>query len=155
MIVEAFSIPILLKATEFLFNEAGKILQERRERRQAEEKPFTQEIETLTTLSQDSEQAQDTLTSKEVAITQMIDENSWENSRAEIEHLISLLEIHTRNYYLAQKQYAKWGSALVPPIIMNNLDEAEDEVAKTTIKLQNALSKVYGKRIAIPEAGGL
>jgi hypothetical protein len=152
MIVEALSIPILLKATNFLFDEVGKILQERRERRQAEQKPSAQETDTISSLStQEDEQSQDIITSKDAALKQRIDKNAWQSSEAEVEHLLSLLEIHTQNYYLAKEQYAKWGSALVPPIIVNNLTEAEDEVAKTTRKLQDTLSKIYGKQITILE----
>src|SRR6266849_4491221 len=39
--------------------------------------------------------------------------------------------------YLAKEEHAKWGSALVPPIIIHNLLEAEDGVAKTTHELQS------------------
>jgi hypothetical protein len=152
MIVEAFSIPILLKATNFLFDEVGKILQERRERRQAEQKSLAQETDTISSLStREDEQRQDIITSKDAALKQRIDKNAWQSSEAEVEHLLSLLEIHTQNYYLAKEQYAKWGSALVPPIIVNNLTEAEDEVAKTTRKLQDTLSKIYGKQFTILE----
>jgi len=61
------------------------------------------------------------------------------------------MEIYTRNYHLAKEQYAKWGSALVPPVILHNLEEAEDAVAKTTRKLQALLVNVYGKPIFVPE----
>lgn len=143
--IEVFSIPVLLKATNFLFDEASKILQERRERRQAEQ-GATKSVTDVSS-SQVNETNDDAIKTIDVALKQKIDKNVWLNSEAEIEHLLSLLEVHTRNYYLAKEQYAKWGSALVPPIIVNNLAEAEDEVAETTSKLQATLSKVYGKQV--------
>jgi hypothetical protein len=58
-----------------------------------------------------------------------------------------LLETYTRNYQLAREQYAKWGSALVPPIIVHNMDEAENSVLDTLKQLEAVLSKVYRKEI--------
>jgi hypothetical protein len=73
------------------------------------------------------------------------------DSEANIKHLLSLLEIHTKSYHLAKEQYAKWGSTLVPPIIVHNLTETENEIAATTKELQAALSRVYGKKVAASE----
>ncbi len=146
--IEAFSIPVLLKAVKFLFEEGSKILQERRERR-SKEHDKANTIETPT--SSDEAVSKDIIQSKETALSQQIDEVIWSNSEAQIKHLMSLLEIHTRNYYLAKEQYAKWGSALVPPIIVSNLTEAEDEVVTTTKSLQSALNKVYGKKVTTQE----
>jgi hypothetical protein len=61
-----------------------------------------------------------------------------------------LLETYSRNYQLSKEQYAKWGSALVPPIIVSNLTEAENAVLETLQKLEDTLSKVYEKDI-IPD----
>lgn len=150
MFVEAISIPILLKATNFLFDEVGKILQERRDRRQVELESSVQETTTSASLSvQADDQSQQVISSKNYALKHQIDENVWLSSKVEVEHLLTLLEVHTRNYYLAKEQYAKWGSALVPPIIVNNLAEAEDAVTGTTLQLQDVLSKVYGKQVAV------
>ncbi len=153
--IEAFSHPILLKATNFLFEEVSKILQERRERRQAEQKGTEAKIDdpTLSEKSENDTNSKDVISSVDVALNQKVEESIWLHSEAEVEHLLSLLEIHTRNYYLAKEQYAKWGSALVPSIIANNLTEAEDEVVKTTKKLQATLSKVYGKEVIVSDVG--
>jgi hypothetical protein len=58
-----------------------------------------------------------------------------------------LLETYSRNYHLASEQYAKWGSALVPPIIVNNMTEAENSMLATIQRLETVLSKVYKKDI--------
>ncbi len=76
-----------------------------------------------------------------------IDESLWRNHEMEVQHLVRLLETYTRNYQLAKEQYAKWGSALVTPIIVSNLNEAENSVFETIKKLEVVLSKVYAKDI--------
>jgi hypothetical protein len=48
---------------------------------------------------------------------------------------------------LAKEQYAKWGSALVPPIIVSNMNEAENSMLETIKQLETVLSKVYKKEI--------
>jgi len=58
-----------------------------------------------------------------------------------------LLETYSRNYHIASEQYAKWGSVLVPPIIVHNMTEAENSMVGTLKKLEEVLSKVYEKDI--------
>lgn len=148
--IEIVAIPILLKAVDFLFGEGSKILEERRERRQAQLEPQKEKENALSTV-QPSESPKEVIQSKETALKQPIPETAWLDSEARIRHLMSLLEVHTKNYYLAKEQYAKWGGTLVPPIILHNLSEAEDQIAATTKELQAALSKVYGKRVTAPD----
>jgi hypothetical protein len=144
--IEPIHLPILLKAIDFVFDEGRKILEERRERRkmndnspqsgaqEAAEEVALPEIET------GKEIKQDLLASK-------IDEMLWKNHEGEVQHLVRLLEIHSRNYHLAREQYARWGSALVPPIIVNNMNEAENSMLKTIKQLEMILLKLYKKDI--------
>jgi hypothetical protein len=83
---------------------------------------------------------QDLLTSK-------VDELLWQNHQLEIQHLVKLLETYSRNYHLAREQYAKWGDALVPPIIVHNMQDAENSMIETIKQLEIVLSKVYEKDI--------
>ena len=142
--IEAIQIPILLKAIDLIFDEGRKILEERRERRKAEEAPSA---------SAEPEPAKSTPpveeTDKQELLTSKVDELSWRDNEAEVQHLVRLLEIYSRNYHVAKEQYAKWGSALVPPIIVHNLSEAEDAMLKTSQQLEIILSKVYKKDIHI------
>jgi len=144
--IDPTQLPILLKAIDFVFEEGRKILEERRERRKAQENPPTAEIQapaqevTVLEIKEKEEIKQDLLASK-------IDEILWKNNEAEVQHLVRLLETYSRNYQLAREQYAKWGSALVPPIIVNNLAEAENCVFETVKQLETVLSKVYRKEI--------
>ena len=144
--IETLHIPILLKAIDFVFDEGRKILEERRERRKAQEPVPAEEpqqgTEQVATADVQSKQEikQDLLASK-------IDEIRWKNHEAEVQHLVRLLETYSRNYQLSKEQYAKWGSALVPPIIVSNLTEAENAMLETIKKLEDTLSKVYEKDI--------
>lgn len=149
--IDPIQIPILLKAIDFVFEEGHKILAERRERREQQK---------TETLAQNSEQpepvkevpppdVQEPQELKQDLITTQIDEILWQNHELEVQHLVRLLETYSRNYHIASEQYAKWGSALVPPIIVHNRNEAENSVAETLKKLEAVLSKVYQKDISL------
>jgi len=142
--IETIQIPILLKAIDFVFDEGRKILEERRERRKKDAQNSgtpepAAEIPPAETQER-GEIKQDLLASK-------IDEILWMNHEQEVQHLVRLLETYSRNYHLASEQYARWGSALVPPIIVHNMTEAENSMVETIKKLQDVLSKVYKKDI--------
>ena len=149
--IDPTQLPILLKAIDFVFDEGRKILDERRERRKNGDLAQTSENqepakETASNetppaeIQQSNELKQDLLASK-------IDEILWQNHELEVQHLVKLLETYSRNYHLASEQYAKWGSALVPPIIVHNMTEAENSMIGTTKQLEAVLSKVYKKDI--------
>jgi hypothetical protein len=80
-------------------------------------------------------------------LTSRINEIRWKDHELEVQHLVRMLETHSRNYHLASEQFAKWGSALVPPIIVHNMTEAENSMVETLKKLEDVLSKVYEKDI--------
>ena len=146
--LDPIQIPILLKAVDFVFEEGRKILEERRERRKSNEAGSKSEVQepekdaaqTPANVQEQADMKQDLLTSK-------IEGGLWQNHEQEVQHLVRLLETYSRNYHLAQEQYAKWGSALVPPIIMHNLTEAENSMLGTIKQLEAVLSKVYKKDI--------
>ena len=145
----ASGIPALFSAVEFLFGEGSRILQERRERRQAGQ-GLTIGQSTNAVLSPENGAASSYLIqSKEAALTQPVSQATWLAMEARIDHLLTLLAIHCKNYHLAKEQYAKWGSALVPPIIVNNLSEAESAIARTTEELQAALSRVMERELRL------
>ncbi len=144
--IDPTQLPILLKAIDFVFEEGRKILEERRERRKMQDQPSTSEEKSspqeIVPLQPEKavEIKQDLLASK-------VDEILWQNHEQELQHLVRLLETYSRNYYLAREQYAKWGDALVPPIIVNNLREAENSMIETIQRLEAVLSKIYKKEI--------
>src|SRR5512141_1853309 len=127
--IDPTQLPILLKAIDFLFDEGHKILEERRERRKKEEaRPGVQAVTSEEVALQKPEAAAE---SKQDLLESKVDEILWQNHEQEIQHLVRLLETYSSNYYLAREQYAKWGDALVPPIIVNNLREAENSMVET------------------------
>ena len=147
--IETLHIPILLKAIDFIFEEGRKILEERRERRKRQEN-IPQDESQNTAEGVAALEVQEQAEIKQELLTSKIDESRWRNHEAEVQHLVRLLETYTRNYQLSKEQYAKWGSALVPPIIVSNMTEAENAVLETIKKLEDTLSKVYEKDI-IPD----
>ena len=144
--IDPVQLPILMKAVDFIFEEGRKILDERRERRkttnpaEVEKKP-----EPANQIA--PAQSEKIVKSKQELLTSKIDELVWQNHEQEVAHLVRLLETHTRNYHIASEQYAKWGSALVPPIVLHNLTEAENSTLETLRRLEKVLSKVYEKEI--------
>ena len=147
--LEPIHIPILLKAIDFIFDEGRKILEERRERRKMSAASSTTEPISepepapepgLTEIQEPNQAKQDLLTSR-------INEILWKDHELEVQHLVRMLETYSRNYHLASEQFAKWGSALVPPIIVHNMTEAENSMVETLKKLEDVLSKVYEKDI--------
>ena len=147
--IDPTQLPILLKAIDFIFDEGHKILEERRERRRMQENPPREQApepaEEVAVL-----EVQEPAEVKKDLLTAKVDEIRWQNHEAEVQHLVRLLETYSRNYQVSREQYAKWGSALVPPIIVSNLTEAENAVLETLQKLEDTLSKVYEKDI-IPD----
>ena len=150
--IDPTQIPILLKAIDFIFEEGHKILEERRERRKASEASAasTPALTSEPPLPAEATAPAETQPNQEVKrdlLTSKIDEIRWQNHEQDVQHLVRLLETYSRNYHLAREQYAKWGSALVPPIIAHNLTEAENSIAETLKQLETVLSKVYQKDI--------
>ena len=144
--IDSIQVPVLLKAIDFVFDEGRKILAERRERRMAESsapkaEPKTEEKEILLL------EPEKTDAIKKDLIASKIDALLWKSNEAEVKHLVTLLETYSRNYQITKEQYAKWGSALVPPIIVHNMTEAENAMLDTLKKLEVVLSKVYEKDI--------
>lgn len=148
--LDPIHIPILLKAIDFVFDEGRKILEERRERRKASAASTTAEPATNPEPASEPEPAaiDETNQGKQDLLTSRIDEILWKDHELEVQHLVRLLETYSRNYHLASEQAAKWGSALVPPIIVHNMTEAENSMVETLKKLEDVLSKVYEKDIS-------
>jgi len=145
--IETVAIPILVKAVDFLFDEARRVLDERRKRRETESARALQNRNGEKGNVSVEHKYRNRIDNKDKAMKMAVKDDMLRFYQNEIEHLVSLLEIYARNYHLAKEQYARWGSALVPPIIIGNLEEAEESILKTSIKLQKLLSVLYGKEV--------
>ena len=144
--IDTVQLPILLKAIDFVFDEGRKILEERRERRKQSDGPSKKEALEPAKEVVPSKPEMEKETKQDLLVTK-VDEILWQDYEEEVKHLLRLLETYSRNYQLAKEQYAKWGGALVPPIIVNNMTEAENSMIESMEKLQNILSKVYKKDV--------
>ena len=146
--LDALELPVLLKAIDFLFDEGRKILEERRERRKAKDAPADQ-AEAIQPKAESLPAPEAKVEVKQDLVSAKVDELVWKNHEAEVQHLVRLLETYSRNYHIAKEQYAKWGSALVPPIVVHTMSEAEDAMIETIKQLEAVLSKVYNKDIQV------
>jgi hypothetical protein len=144
--IDPTQLPILMKAIEFVFDEGRRILEERRERRKRlESLPPAETVETHQEVA--VREPEKEIEIKQDLLASEVDEIMWKNHEQEVQHLVRLLETYSRNYHLAREQYAKWGDALVPPIIVNNLADSENSMIDTIKRLETVLSKVYKKDI--------
>ena len=145
--IDPTQLPILMKAIEFVFDEGRRILEERRERRKRlESLPHVETAETPQEVAVPEPEKE--IEIKQDLLASRVDEILWRNHEQEVQHLVRLLETYSRNYHLAREQYAKWGDALVPPIIVNNLADSENSMIDTIKRLEIVLSKVYKKDIS-------
>lgn len=144
--IDPMQLPLLMKAIDFVFDEGRKILAERRERRRLQDASQQNEAKepAADIVPAEPEKA---VEAKQDLLSSKVDEIVWQNHEQEVQHLVRLLETYSRNYYLAKEQYAKWGDALVPPIIVNNLRDSENSMIETIKRLETVLSKVYRKEI--------
>jgi len=144
--IDPTQLPILLKALDFLFDEGHKIMEERRERRRKQDNLPIEPADPSKDIVPHQPQADNA--SKQDLLESKVDEFLWHNHEQELQHLVRLLQTYSGNYHLAREQYAKWGDALVPPIIVNNLKDSENSMIETLKRLETVLSKVYKKDIA-------
>ena len=151
-----------MKAIDFLFEEGHKILQEIRDKKKNKDKKDISVEKSGMGITELDLEANDKLDLKNVEypivhdknelLHQKIDQFAFSKKKEEeIKHLLSLLDIYIKTYRQTKEQYAKWGSALVPTIVLNNMDEAEKNIVNTTLKLKNILKEIYGIDIYFPE----
>ena len=141
--LEAAQVSILAKAIDFIFEQGRLILEERRERRKA---AVSQAPASSHPAPAPDEKSLSTELTKAEALGKPIRLASWTLHETEVRHLVSLLEIQARNYWLAKEQTARWGSAMVPPVIVSNLEEAENAISETTARLNAILRDLYHER---------
>lgn len=144
--IDPTQLPILLKAIDFVFDEGRKILEERREHRKTSDStPTSENQEPAQEIA--PVQVQENNEIKQDLITSKIDEILWQHHELEVQHLVKMLEKHTKNYYILKEQAAQWGSALVPPVILLQIEEKGNSIMETRKQLEIVLSKIYKKDI--------
>ena len=146
--LEAWQVPLVTQAIELLFD-AGKLLIEHMKRKEVAQ----EDTQNITPHKTDDVNApvEEKILSKEDALKAYVMENAFNQNREEISHLVNLVSIYYKNYRLSAEKYAKWGDALVPPIIVHEMDDAEAHLSENLIQLRKILEKVTGKRIEAKE----
>jgi hypothetical protein len=145
-------LPILLKAIDFVFDEGRKILDERRERRKMNNNAQNSEVqepavEPVKEIPAPVPEPEKEVETKQDLLSSRIDEILWQSHELDIKQRVKLLETYSGNYRLAKEQYAKWGSELVPSIVVHRMTDAENSMIDTIKQLEVILSKVYKKDI--------
>lgn len=159
--MEIAAVAILTRAIDFLFVQGAEILRFRRERKNKEAGSSSSPepappamppppVEDGTAPSGANDTGAVVATRDEL-MRHEIDQAMLARNEGEIQHLLTLQETHTKNYRLAREQYAQWGDALVPPIIVNNLEHEEQALADVMNKLRTKIGEVYGTRIEISD----
>lgn len=143
--LDPVTVPLLLKSVDFLFGEYSKLLEERRKRR--EEKDDVDKGEKELTMS--STASPKRIRSKDDALKTPVEPALWNQKEDQVQHLVTLLEIHYQNYRLLSKQYAQWTAALVPPVIVSSLAREESEIEEVTQKLRGILAEVYDNDVQL------
>ena len=146
--LDPYQLPVLLKAIDFVFDEGRKILEERRERRKMTDTAQNSEVqEPIQEIPAPAPEPEKEVETKQDLLSSRIDEILWQSHELDVKHLVKLLETYSGNYRLAREQYAKWGSELVPSIIVHRMTDAENSMLDTIKQLEVILSKVYKKDI--------
>ncbi len=147
---ETWQIPILTEAVRFLFDVGRFALNEiKSQRAQRKTHPSSSEVANAdhkTAASVSDAQAL-VISSEEEALKTQVEESRVKQKETEIQHFLKLVEIYNTNYHLAQEKYARWGNTLVPPVIIHELEDAEEHLLETIEKLKIATETVLGKRI--------
>jgi hypothetical protein len=137
MMIEALLVPVVKRAVDFLFDEGREILRSHLDRGDTAARPA--DGGHLLPSNVTGVLA----TTKDDALRRKLDETSVARHRDELEHLLRLQEIQSRNYHLAKEQEAMWGSELVPSLIRNRIVASEKELSDTASRIREVLDDVY------------
>jgi hypothetical protein len=139
MVTPEFPMMVLTQAVGFLFDEARKILAERRQRRQE-----MAGLDDTPTLPTDAEES-----AKETILT-LRPANLDEDTQKEIEHILELIQIQKDHRRKAEVKINKLGGLIhVSPPVRVELENAEDELLKHTQRLKKLLERIYKQPIYI------
>lgn len=129
--VELFAIPVLLKAVDFLFGEAQKMMEERRTDRQENASlPAPPEIPLLGR-------------TKDSLLQTRVSEELARQQEKEVGHILELLEGYRQNRHWAREQVMNYGGLAHAPIITRNtLLTQEKEIFKLSQELAEIVERL-------------
>lgn len=132
MIVEAFAIPVLMKAVDFLFGETQKILEERRLARQKPDSEAAAPPD-IPLLELD----------KETVLHRKVSQELAERQAEAIEALLEEINIYQRNRQRLEKRAALEGGKDFAPIsVINQLHAQEDAILERSRQLAGLLDNL-------------
>ena len=138
--LETIAAVALTKAVDFLFDQAGKLMEERRENRKK---------------AGESDEAPAALTPSPPTTKEEV--QSWQPQKVmlkdtpqEIEHALRMLETYRRNKRNIDAAIAAYGSfTLAPRINQNELLETENNIKDWSQKLKGLVEQAYGRKIML------
>jgi hypothetical protein len=136
--LEPIYVPALSKALDFLFNQAGKLMEERRNAKKAR----GEEVASPTA---------------QVSATTREEVNSWQPKKVylsdfpeEVEHcLVQIEQFRLTKRLLEDKVSIHGGFRLAPTSVQHELSIAEEEIKRWCEKLKALVEEVYGQKIII------
>lgn len=134
--MEAWQVPIVTSSLEFLYDVGRGLLADIRARHEKQSPNEPSNIERASFLEKALE------TKKEVRLKQQVNELGLQQRKEEIEHLIRLSNIYSKNYHAAKEKAALWGPGLTPQILLHELENAEENLFETLNKLKTEVDAV-------------
>jgi hypothetical protein len=131
-------VPIIVEATKFVFNEAGKWIEDIRKQTLAKAPP----PKTTLGLPPGTEAQLSNEPVDMQAVAEMMDSSAAEMMTDEIEGLVEQIRIHHNNLIRLQTRKAKYGID-VPVNVEQQIDDESESVVEKTVWLVELLNKVY------------
>ncbi|NEP20824.1 hypothetical protein [Moorena sp. SIO3I6] len=138
-------IPVIVKATKFVFNEVGKWLQQV-QTRSSNITPESSELALPENAPLLTQQQFAVLEANPSHLMAVINVELAKTNAYEIESLVKQIQIHRRNlvdFETAETELA----VLTPPHIKRGIEREATEISKKSVRLKALLEQVYGRRI--------
>lgn len=130
---------VLTKAIDFLFDQAGKLMEERRENRKKAGEPE----DTPQPPAGARPATKDEMASKPKPVV-------LKDVNQELEHCLTMIEMYRRNKRNIEVAIAAYGGfTLAPRINQNELLDTENNIKQWSQKLKNLVEQVYGQKIML------
>jgi len=131
---DPLSVSIIVKAVDFLFDQASKILQERRNTSRG-------------AVSKENNPKSDIPTTEKSFILNSI--TSDINTR-EIQHCLKLIDMYTKNVHAYEIQIAIKGGEVLAPHLVAILEIEREKLQENIYKLKGLLEKATNRKIILP-----
>lgn len=142
---DPIAIATLGKAVDFLFDQAGKLMEERREARK--KRGGIPQAEQVTLSHQNSI----TEATKKEEVRSWKPKNVYlKDMPSEITHCMSMIEQYRTNRRYTEDTISHYGGFNLAPIhIRNELLQQEEQIEQWIFKLKSIIEKTYGHKITI------